>query len=155
MTINDLTYKAFVLASLNTPRSIKRETPYSWWYLCQMLAVFTILSLADFVVFCSKTVVKNATTSNVCCRTVLWNISVRKQAINDTLQGSAERYLRCGGVANNRIKNSLLPSLPVKKKSNRSVDIWQSYEQEEGGCLMHFVRLATTLLKVEESARHN
>jgi len=121
MTINDLTYKAFVLASLNTPRSIKRETPYSWWYLCQMLTVFTILSLADFVVFCSKTVVKNATTSNVCCRTVLWNINVRKQAINDTLQGSAETYLRYGGVANNQIKNSLLPSLPVKKNQ---IDRW-------------------------------
>jgi len=29
------------------------------------------------------------------------------------------------------------------------VNIWQSYKQE-GGCLVHFVRLATTLLKDEE-----
>jgi len=29
------------------------------------------------------------------------------------------------------------------------VNIWQSYKQE-GGCLVHFVRLATTLLNVEE-----
>jgi len=33
----------------------------------------------------------------------------------------------------------------------KSVNIWKSYKQERG-CLMYFVRLATTLLKVEESA---
>jgi len=39
----------------------------------------------------------------------------------------------------------------VKKKTIfKSVNIWQSYKQE-GGCLMHSVRLATTA-KVEESA---
>ena len=32
------------------------------------------------------------------------------------------------------------------------VNIWQSYKQERG-CLMHFARLANTLLKDEESAR--
>jgi len=36
----------------------------------------------------------------------------------------------------------------------KSVNIWKSYKQERG-CLMYFVRLATTLLKVEESARGN
>jgi len=35
-----------------------------------------------------------------------------------------------------------------------SMNIWQSYKQG-GGCLVHFVRLATTLLKGEESARDN
>jgi len=34
------------------------------------------------------------------------------------------------------------------------VNILQSYKQERG-CLMHFVRPANTLLKDEESARHN
>jgi len=34
------------------------------------------------------------------------------------------------------------------------VNILQSYKQERG-CLMHFVHLSTTLLKDEESARHN
>jgi len=34
------------------------------------------------------------------------------------------------------------------------VNIWQSYKQE-GGCITHFVRLANTLLKVEENARDN
>jgi len=34
------------------------------------------------------------------------------------------------------------------------VNIWQSYKQERG-CLMHFARLANTLLKDEESARYN
>jgi len=33
-------------------------------------------------------------------------------------------------------------------------NIWQSYKQERG-CLMHFARLANTLLKDEESARDN
>jgi len=34
------------------------------------------------------------------------------------------------------------------------MNIWQSYKQERR-CLVHFVRLATTLLKDEESARDN
>jgi len=34
------------------------------------------------------------------------------------------------------------------------VNIWQSY-REERGCLMHFARLANTLLKDDESERHN
>jgi len=35
----------------------------------------------------------------------------------------------------------------------KSVNIWQSYKQERR--LMHFARLANTLLKDEESARNN
>ena len=35
-----------------------------------------------------------------------------------------------------------------------SVNILQSYKQERG-CLVHFVRLATTLIKDEESAQDN
>ena len=34
-----------------------------------------------------------------------------KQAINDKLQGSVARYLRCGGVVNNQIKKGLSLSL--------------------------------------------
>jgi len=34
------------------------------------------------------------------------------------------------------------------------VNIWQSYKQERG-CLVHFVRLASALVKDEESARVN
>jgi len=34
------------------------------------------------------------------------------------------------------------------------MNIWQSYKQERD-CLMHFARLANTLLKDEESARDN
>jgi len=40
------------------------------------------------------------------------------------------------------------------KNSLKSVNIWQSYKQEHG-YLMHFARLANTLLKDEESARDN
>jgi len=39
--------------------------------------------------------------------------NVRKQAINDELQGSVATYLRCGGVVNNQIKTGLLLSLSV------------------------------------------
>jgi len=35
--------------------------------------------------------------------TTLWNSNVRKQAINDKLQGSVATYLECGGVVNNQI----------------------------------------------------
>ena len=36
----------------------------------------------------------------------------------------------------------------------KSVNIWQSYKQARGS-LMHFARLANSLLKDEESARDN
>jgi len=85
------------------------------------------------------------------CLTGLWNSNVRKQVINDALPGSVATYLKCAGVVNNQIKKGLLLSLPVKKL--KSVNIWQSYKQE-GSCLVHFVCLATTLLKDEESAQH-
>jgi len=40
--------------------------------------------------------------------------NVRKQAINDTLQGNVVTHLRCGGIVNNQIKKGSLLSLPVK-----------------------------------------
>ena len=40
------------------------------------------------------------------------------------------------------------------KRFSKLVNIWQSYKQERG-CLMHFTRLANTLLKDGESARDN
>ena len=76
-----------------------------------------------------------------------------EQAINYKLQGSVATYLRCGGVVNKQIKEGLLLSLRVKNFF-KSMNIWQSYKQERG-CLMHFARLANTLLKDEESARDN
>ena len=42
----------------------------------------------------------------------------------------------------------------MSEKKIKSVNIWQSYKQERGW-LMHFARLANTLLKDEESARDN
>ena len=76
-----------------------------------------------------------------------------KQAINDKLQGRVATYIRCGGVINSQIKKGLLLSVWVKN-TLKSVNIWQSYKQEHG-YLMHFARLANTLLKDEESARDN
>ena len=80
-------------------------------------------------IICSKLVIKNPTTSCICCQITLWNINVRKRAINAKLQGSVATNLRCDMVINSQIKESLLLSLPVKKL--RSVNIWHSYKQEE------------------------
>jgi len=38
-------------------------------------------------------------------------LNVRKQAINDKLDGRVATYLTCGGTVNNQIKNGLLLSL--------------------------------------------
>ena len=76
-----------------------------------------------------------------------------KRATNDNLQGSAATCLTCDGSFNNQIKKGLLLS-PRVKEILKSVSVWQSYKQERG-CLMHFARLANTLLKDEESARDN
>ena len=43
------------------------------------------------------------------------------------------------GVVNNQINKGLLPSLRVKTFL-KSLNIWQSYKQEDG-CLVHFLRL--------------
>jgi len=50
---------------------------------------------------------------------MLPHISVRKQSINDKLQGNVATYLRCGKVVNNQIEKGLLLRLSVKKKLNR------------------------------------
>jgi len=71
-----------------------------------------------------------------------------KQAINDKLQSSVATCLRYGGVVNNQIKKVLLLSLWVENFL-KSVNIWQSYQQERG-YLMHFARLANTLPKTEK-----
>jgi len=39
--------------------------------------------------------------------TTLWNINVRKQTINNKLQGSVATFLRYGGVVNTQIKKGL------------------------------------------------
>jgi len=49
----------------------------------------------------------------------LVNINVRKQAINDKLQGSVATCLKYGGVFNNQIKKGLLMSLSVKNNQIR------------------------------------
>jgi len=76
-------------------------------------------------------------------------MNARKQAINNKLLGNVATYLRYGGDVNNQSKKSLLLSLSTKKI--KSVNIRQSYKQE-GGCLVHFGRLATILLKNQQSA---
>jgi len=55
------------------------------------------------------------TTPCTCCYTTLWKIYIRKQAINDKLQGSvATTYSMCGGIVINHIKKGLFLSLSVK-----------------------------------------
>jgi len=74
-----------------------------------------------------------------------------KHAINDKLQGSVAAYLSSGWVVDNQIKKGLLLSLRVKFFF-KSMNIWRSYKQERG-CLVHFARLANTLLKDGGRAR--
>jgi len=71
-----------------------------------------------------------------------------KQAINDKFQASVATYLMCGGDVN---QNKGYCWVREWKKIVIS-EYWQSYKQE-CGCLMHFERLANTLLKDKESAR--
>jgi len=73
-----------------------------------------------------------------------------KQTINDKFLASVATYLKCGGDVNQN--KGLLLSAWVKKIVIS--EYWQSYKQERG-CLMHFERLANTLLKDKESARYN
>jgi len=49
----------------------------------------------------------------VCCHITFWNINVRKQAINDILEGSVATYLSYGEVINSQIKKGLLLNLVV------------------------------------------
>jgi len=74
-----------------------------------------------------------------------------KQAINNKLQSSVATYLRFGEAFSNQIKKGLLLTVWVEL-SFKLVNISHSYKQERG-CLMHFARLANTLLKDEENAR--
>jgi len=94
----------------------------------------------------------NPTTPSICCHTTLWNINVRKQAINDKLQGSVAKFLRCGGLSITKLRK-VYCWVCRWNFYKKSVNIWQTYTHE-GGCLVRFVRLAT-VIKDEESARHN
>ena len=55
------------------------------------------------------------------------------------MQCDVATYLGCGEVFNNHIKKGLLLSMVVKKNL-KSVNIWQSYNQERD-CLVHFLRV--------------
>jgi len=76
-----------------------------------------------------------------------------KQGINDKLQGSVAKCLTCGGVVSNQIKIGLLLS-PLVDFFFKSVNVWQSYEQERGS-LVHFFRLSAVCWPGVQSARDN
>jgi len=71
-----------------------------------------------------------------------------KQALHNKLQGSVATYLRCGGAVNNQLRK--VYCWVSEWIFFKSLNIWQSYKQERD-CLMHFARLANTLLKDEEN----
>jgi len=52
----------------------------------------------------------------LCYATNLWNVNVSKKAINDKLQGSVAKYLRCGGVVNNQIERRFFAQSASEKK---------------------------------------
>ena len=74
---------------------------------------FSIFVVRFFGKFVVKWLFKNPTIPCICCHTTLWNINVKKQAINDLLQGCVAMYLTRGNVVNNQIKKGLLLSLSV------------------------------------------
>ena len=88
--------------------------------------------------FFSKVIIKDHITPHRPTHryTTLWNINVRKQAINDKWQGSVATYLRCGEIVNNHFNKGVLLSLSVIF-FNRW--IFGKVKQERG-CLVHFVR---------------
>ena len=119
-------------------------------FLTDLRTFFTVRFLGKFAVkWISKIPPHIAYVDTLPCETLM----SAKQAINDKLQGSVDVYLRYGGLINNQIKKGLLMSLRLKTFL-KSVNIWQSYKQERD-CLVHFVRLANSLLKDRESARNN
>jgi len=61
-------------------------------------------------------IISNLNMPCICCHTNLWNIDVRKQAINDKVQvqGTSVTYLRCGRTVDNQTKKLLLLSQSVK-----------------------------------------
>jgi len=61
----------------------------------------------------------------------MWDISVRKQAINDKLQSSVATNSRCGGILNNHFTENLLENLTVEEFW-KSVQIWRNYGHEFG-----------------------
>ena len=73
-----------------------------------------------------------------------------KQAINDKLQGSVAIYLNRGRVVDNQIKKGLLLSLS-EFSFFKSMNIWQSYEQERD-CLVHFLRRSAVCWPGAQSA---
>ena len=70
----------------------------------------------------------------------------------ETLLSKQNKLLGVVGLLITKIKKGLF--LSPRVIFFKSVNIWQSYKQERG-CLMHFTRLANTLLKDEERARDN
>ena len=64
------------------------------WNHKLMATILSVLNRFSFFTgrflgkFAVKSLLKNCTTVCICCHTTLWNINVRKQAINDKLQGS-------------------------------------------------------------------
>jgi len=89
-----------------------------------------------FSKFFSKVIIKDHITPHRPTHryTTLWNINVRKQAINDKWQGSdrsVATYLRCGEIVNNHFNKGLLLSLSVifligeyLTKSSKNVVVW-------------------------------
>ena len=77
-----------------------------------------------------------------------------KRALNDKLQGSVAAYLMCGGVVNDRIKKRLFYYWVCEWKKIKSVNSWQSYQQERD-CLVHFLRLSAVCWPGAQSAWDN
>jgi len=108
----------FYYRSAYTGWAKKSKATNSWPWVCQILTDFQFFVVRFLGKFVVKWLFKNPTIPCICCHATLWNVNVRKQAVNDKLQSSVATYLRCGGFVN----------LPVKNW--KSVKICQNYGHE-------------------------
>ena len=90
----------------------------------------------------------------MCCYTAIETLKSAKQAMNDKLQGSVATYSSCGGVVNNQKFERFIAECVSENFFYHRWIFGKSYKQE-CVCLMHFARLANTLLKDDESSRDN
>jgi len=75
-----------------------------------------------------------------------------KQPIDNKLQGSVAKYLRCGGVVNNQIEKGLGLLLSLSGFFFKSVNNFGKSYKQERGCLMRFLRLLAVCWPGAQSA---
>ena len=85
---------------------------------CQILTDFQFFHCKILQQICSKVLTKDFTIPCICCHTTLWNINVKKQAINDKLQDIVAAYQGVVGLSITTSRKVYLPVEFLKKPSD-------------------------------------